>query len=69
MNRKQTVGASVTAEMRDRIKRLAKEKYWSVGRTLGLFIDRYWEDWEKELGVETQTTPKKPRKTANKPEK
>ena len=69
MNRKQTVGASVTTEMRDRIKRLAKEKYWSVGQTLGLFIDRYWEDWEKEIGVENQTTPKKPRKTTNKAEK
>lgn len=69
MNRKQTVGASVTAEMRERIKLLAKKKYWSVGQTLGLFIDRYWEEWEKELGVETETTPKKPAKKAAKPEK
>lgn len=69
MNRKLTIGASVTDEMKERVKRLAKQKYWSVGQTLGLFIDRYWEEWEKELGVETQTTPKKPRKTANKPEK
>jgi hypothetical protein len=68
MNKKQTVGASVTTEMKERIKRVAQEKYWSVGQTLGLFIEKYWDEWEKELGVETQTTPKKKAKATSKTE-
>lgn len=59
MNKKQTVGASVTTEFKARIQRVAKEKYWSVGQTLGLFIEKYWDEWEKELGVSTNPTPKK----------
>lgn len=69
MNRKQTVGASVTTEIKERIKRVANLKHWSVGQTLGLFIDRFWEEWEKEIGVETQATPKKRTKSGVKPEK
>ena len=59
MNRKQTVGASVTTEMKERIKRIATEKHWSIGQTLGLFIDRYWKEWEKELGLVEEPSPSK----------
>lgn len=49
---KTTIGATVTLAMKERIKYLAKKREWTVGNTLRLFIDRYWEDWEKELGIE-----------------
>ena len=61
---KKTVGATVTDEVRDRIKRVAALKHWSVAQTLGLFIDAYWEQWEKDIGVvETTPPPTKKRKT------
>ena len=69
MKKKQTIGVVVTDEMRDRVKHVATVKHWSLSQTISLFMDAYWENWEKELGVETLSTPKKPRKTANKPEK
>ncbi len=58
---KKTVGATVTDEMYNRIKHVAGLKYWSIAQTLGLFIETYWEDWERELGVadEPSPTPKK----------
>lgn len=70
MSKIQTVGASVTSEMKERIKTVAKSKYWSVGQTLGLFIERYWEEWEKELGIESKSakTAKSRKSRANKPE-
>jgi hypothetical protein len=56
---KKTVGATVTDEVRDKIKRVAELKHWSVAQTLGLFIDAYWEQWEKDLGVfEAESSPK-----------
>jgi hypothetical protein len=62
---KKTVGATVTDEVYDRIKRVAMLKHWSVAQTLALFIDSYWENWEKDLGIEEEEpkpTPKKGRK-------
>ncbi len=58
---KKTVGATVTDEVHNRIKRVAALKHWSVAQTLGLFIDSYWDEWERELGVaeEPVPTPKK----------
>lgn len=58
---KKTVGATVSAEMQSRIKRVAQLKHWSVAQTLGLFIDAYWDAWEKELGIDPEptTTPKR----------
>lgn len=56
---KRTVAATVTDKFREKIKRVAETRHWSIAQTLGLFIERYWEEWEKELGVETQVTPKK----------
>jgi hypothetical protein len=57
---KSTIGVTVTAEFKERIKRLAEAKHWSVSQTVGLFIDAYWDTWEKELGVSSKTdTPKK----------
>jgi len=53
---KKTVGATVTGEVQERIKRVAELKHWSVAQTLGLFIDAYWEQWERDIGVES--TPK-----------
>lgn len=58
---KKTVGATVTDEMRNRIKRVANEKHWSVAQTLGLFIDAYWEAWEKDLGIVETPSPKSKR--------
>ncbi len=49
---KKTVGATVTDEVRDKIKRVAELKHWSVAQTLGLFIDAYWSQWEKDLGLD-----------------
>ncbi|NEP59923.1 MAG: hypothetical protein F6K31_23445 [Symploca sp. SIO2G7] len=54
---KKTVGATVTADMQQRIRHTAQQKHWSVAQTLSLFIDRYWTDWEKELGVEPEPQP------------
>jgi len=54
-----TVGATVTPDLKDRIKSVAEFKHWSVGMTLRLFIDRYWDDWEKELGMTPPTTETK----------
>lgn len=53
---KKTVGATVTDEARDRIRRVAALKHWSVAQTLGLFIDAYWEQWEQDIGIDS--TPK-----------
>jgi hypothetical protein len=56
---KKTVGATVTDEVRNRIKRVAALKHWSVAQTIALFIDAYWEEWEKDLGVfEAKPAPK-----------
>lgn len=65
MNRKQTIGVVVTDEMRDRVKRVAKLKHWSLSQTIALFMDSYWDDWERELGIaeEPVTTPKKKSKS------
>jgi hypothetical protein len=64
---KKTVGATVTDEVHDRIKRVAMLKHWSVAQTLGLFIDAYWENWEKDLGAEENAnpTPKKKSKSVS----
>ena len=48
------------AELRNRIKRVAKTRHWSLSQTLLLFIDRYWADWEKELGIDEADTPNSP---------
>lgn len=48
---KATVGATVSAEMRERIKHFAEAKHWSVAQSLGLFIEAYWEKWEQDNGV------------------
>jgi hypothetical protein len=58
---KATVGATVSTEMRDRIKRFAEMKHWSVAQSLGLFIEAYWERWEQENGVEHQEPPVSPK--------
>lgn len=60
---KKTVAATVTDEQRDKIKRVAALKHWSVAQTLGLFIQAHWEQWERELGIveESVPTPKKTR--------
>lgn len=62
---KKTIGATVTEEMRSRIKRVAEQKHWSVGQTLSLFIDAHWEKWEAELGLgATEPAPlPKPKKS------
>ncbi len=54
---KQTVAATVTDEQRDQIKRVAALKHWSVAQTLGLFIEAYWDAWEKDLGVAEEPAP------------
>lgn len=62
VNKKRTIGVIVSDEMRDRLQRVAALKHWSVSQTLKLFIDAYWEQWEKDLGVEvppTDPTPKR----------
>lgn len=63
---KRTVGATVTDEVHDRIKRVAMLKHWSVAQTLGLFIDAYWDDWERELGIVEEPAPKKQRSPKSK---
>lgn len=56
---KTTVGATVTDEMREKIKRVAELKHWSVAQTLSLFIEAYWEQWETDIGVvESAPAPK-----------
>jgi hypothetical protein len=65
---KKTVGATVTVEVREKIKRVAELKHWSVAQTLGLFIDAYWSQWEKDLGVdEKPKAEEKPGKKTRKP--
>ena len=54
---KRTVAATVTDEARDRIKRVATLKHWSMAQTLGLFIESHWDAWEKELGIEPEKPP------------
>ena len=54
---KKTVGATVTDEVHDKIKRVAMLKHWSVAQTLGLFIDALWDEWERELGVAEESAP------------
>jgi hypothetical protein len=49
---KKTVGATVSQEFYERIKHLAEEKHWSMAQAVGLFIESYWEYWEKENDVE-----------------
>lgn len=61
---KKTVGATVTDEVRDKIKRVAELKHWSVAQTLGLFIDAYWEQWERDIGIDA--TPKDKTKKSKK---
>ena len=65
VKRKQTIGVVVTDETRERVKRVAEVKHWSVSQTLSLFIDAYWDTWEKDLGVaeKPSTTPKKKSKS------
>ncbi|NER27806.1 MAG: hypothetical protein F6J89_09270 [Symploca sp. SIO1C4] len=60
---KTTVGATVTPKMKSKIKALGHKKEWSMGQTLRLFIDRYWTDWEKELGLEFEEDSSKYRET------
>ncbi len=60
---KSTIGVTVTTEFKERIKRVAEAKHWSVSQTVGLFIEAYWDIWEDELGVsEKKPTPKKPKR-------
>ena len=56
---KTTVAATITSELREKIKQVAAIKHWSVAQTLGLFIDRYWDDWVKELGINEKPSPSK----------
>lgn len=63
---KKTVAATVSDEMRERIKSVAALKHWSVAATLGLFIDAHWQNWEKELGIVEATTPRPKKKSVQK---
>jgi hypothetical protein len=60
---KTTVGATVTDEIRDKIKRVAVLKHWSVAQTLGLFIEAYWDNWEQDLDIPPSSTPTSERKS------
>ncbi len=51
VNKKHTIGVTVTDEMRNRVKRIAEEKHWSVSQTLGLFMEAYWDKWEQDMGI------------------
>lgn len=46
---KKTLGATVTDEMAERIREVARNKHWSVSQTLSLFIDAHWDEWESEM--------------------
>ncbi len=63
MSKKQTIGVVVTDEMRDRVKHVAKLKHWSLSQTIALFMDTYWKDWEKELGIAEELSPKSQKRT------
>ena len=67
MTRKQTIGVVVSDDIKERVKLVATAKHWSVSQTLALFIEKYWDEWENELGIDDRspTTSKKPRKPRN----
>ncbi len=48
---KSTLGVTVTDAMRSRIKNVADARHWSLSQAVGLFLERYWDEWEKELGI------------------
>lgn len=59
---KKTVAATVTAEVSEKIKRVATLKHWSVAQTIGLFIDAYWDKWVEDIGGDNTDSPPPKRK-------
>lgn len=66
---KTSIATVVPIKLKKRLESIASQKKWTLSQTVKECLEIFIDQLEKELGVETQTTPKKPQKTANKPEK
>ncbi len=60
---KTTVTAVVTTELKERLKKIAKSRRWSLSQAVSALIDDCIDDWEKGIGVDTTPT-KKPKKNS-----
>ena len=60
-SKRPTVGVVMDTVLRDRIKKVAEIRKWTMSQCLGAFIERYWTDWEKELGIgKAENNPSQP---------
>jgi hypothetical protein len=64
---KVTLSASVNPAFKERFELIAKNRRWTLSRTVEFFIEEYLDTWEKELGVEEKAnpTPKKKSKSVS----
>lgn len=65
---KTSIATVVPVKLKKRLECIASEKKWTISQTVKECLELYIDQWEKELGVETQTTPKKRSKNEGKRE-
>lgn len=63
---KTTVTAVVSAELKDRLKVIAKHRRWTLSQTVGALIEECIDRWTDELGITAKTTPKNQRSPKSK---
>ena len=65
---KTTVTAVLQTELKERLKKIAKARRWTLSQAVGALIEDCIDDWVKELGVEiTDTTTPKRKRTRSTP--
>lgn len=64
---KKSIGLTVTKVMYQRIQKVAKSRLWSISQTLSVFLDSYWDEWEKEMMDSDKITIPKKRKPKSEP--
>lgn len=64
---KASIATAVSVDLKNRLKRIAKFKEWTLSHTVKLFMEKFIDAWEKELGIDTNQapTPKKSKKSVS----
>lgn len=61
---KVTLSAAVPIELKERLKRIGTLKRWTLSQTVVLLLEDCLEEWERQVGVESQVI--KPKRTKSK---
>jgi hypothetical protein len=64
---KSPLSTVVSVELKEKLQRIATAKKWTLSHTVKLFIESFIDTWEKELGIDSDLTPRAQRAKTKKP--